>query len=109
MTVDDFRPAWLVSFDFRRPPGECPEPASMTAREYRTGRVIRVDLRPPVPCPLPAHDLVIAYDAPAILGCYLALGWPPPNRVLDLRAEFRCLTSGLEISKEDGLDAAVKY
>ena len=47
------------------------------------------------PYPLGHDSLFVAYYASAELGCHLALGWPMPARVLDLFAEFRCLTSGL--------------
>jgi hypothetical protein len=61
------------------------------------------------PYPLSPDSLFVAYDAPAALGCHLALGWPLPARVLDLRAEFRCLTAGLEVPKEDDLRAALTH
>jgi hypothetical protein len=41
-----------------------------------------------------ADCLFVAYYASAELGCHLALGWPMPVRILDLFAEFRCLTNG---------------
>ena len=37
----------------------------------------------------------MAYYASAELGCFLALGWPMPARILDLFAEFRAATNGL--------------
>src|SRR5205807_333118 len=50
-----------------------------------------------------------AYDPPTALGCYLALGWPMPVRILDLHAEFRCLTSGLVPSDDYDLAAALAH
>ena len=38
--------------------------------------------------------LFVAYYAIAELGCFLALGWPMPARILDLFAEFRVATNG---------------
>ena len=46
---------------------------------------------------------------PGRLGCHLALGWPLPSRVLDLHAEFRCLTSGLAILKGRDLAGALAH
>jgi hypothetical protein len=51
----------------------------------------------------------VAYYASAELGCHLALGWPMPTRILDLYAEFRCLTSGLTVTCGRGLLGALAY
>ncbi len=40
-------------------------------------------------------SLRVACYASAELGCFLALGWPLPVQVMDLFADFRCLTNGL--------------
>ena len=53
--------------------------------------------------------LFIAYYASAELGCYLALNWPFPARIVDLCAEFRCLTSGLAVPSGHGLLGAMAY
>jgi hypothetical protein len=53
--------------------------------------------------------LFIAYYASAELGCHLALGWPQPCRVLDLFAEFRCLTAGLALPHGRGLLGVLCY
>ncbi len=50
-------------------------------------------------CTKPPFDLgpdilFVAYYASAELGCFLALGWPMPARILDLFAEFRVATNG---------------
>ena len=37
-----YRKIWLVDFEFHQPPGEQPEPICMVAREFRTGRTIRL-------------------------------------------------------------------
>jgi hypothetical protein len=53
--------------------------------------------------------LFVAYYASAELGCYLALDWTMPARILDLFAEFRCLTNGLTIPCGNGLLGALAY
>jgi DNA polymerase I len=99
--LDDFRSIWLVEFESDQPPGERPHPRGLTAREYRSGRHLRLEQEnlsaSEPPYPVGPATLVVAYDAPAALGCHLALGWPLPERILDLHAEFRCLNSGLEV------------
>ncbi|MFO0892581.1 MAG: DNA polymerase, partial [Isosphaeraceae bacterium] len=53
--------------------------------------------------------LFVAYYASAELGCHLALEWPMPERVLDLYAEFRCLTNGLDPYCGNGLLGALAW
>jgi hypothetical protein len=53
--------------------------------------------------------LFIAYYASAELGCYLALDWPFPCRILDLYAEFRRATCGLPVPCGHGLLGALAY
>ncbi|AMV40451.1 DNA polymerase [Planctomyces sp. SH-PL62] len=98
--LDAYREVWLADFEFSAPPGERPTPVCLVAREFRSGRTIRLwqdDLRgrrlPPYP--IGPDALFVAYFASAELGCHLALGWPLPARVLDLYAEFRNVANGL--------------
>jgi hypothetical protein len=93
-----FREVWAVDFEFIAPPGERPKPLCVVARELRSGRVVRqwLDGVPVPPCPYPTgpDSLFVAYFASAEMGCQLALGWPTPERVLDLYAEFKNVTNG---------------
>lgn len=110
----DFREVWLADFEFRAPPGERPTPVCLVAREYRSRRTIRlwadelVHLQEP-PFSIGPDALFVAYFASAELGCFLALGWPLPTRILDLYAEFRCRTSGLPVPCGNGLLGALAY
>jgi hypothetical protein len=108
-----FRQAWAVDFEFTAPPGERPVPLCAVARELRSGRLVRVWLADGAPPEAPfgtgPDSLFIAYYASAELGCCLALDWPFPVRVLDLYAEFRCLTSGLPVPCGRGLLGALAY
>src|SRR5262249_43830264 len=47
--------------------------------------------------------------ASAEMGCHLALGWEMPACLLDLYAEFRCMTSGLPTVCGNGLMGALAY
>jgi hypothetical protein len=53
--------------------------------------------------------LFVAYYASAEMGCHLALGWPLPENVLDLYAEFRNLTNGLPLPYGRSLLGALVY
>jgi hypothetical protein len=110
----DFREVWLCDFEFRQPDGERPAPLCMVAREWRTGRTLRLwqdqlaGLRES-PITHGPDTLLVAYFAAAELGCCLALGWPLPAGVLDLYAEFRCLTSGKSAPCGNSLLGALTY
>ena len=52
----------------------------------------KIYCRPVCPAPMAKR---VAYYASAEIGCHLALGWPVPQRVLDLFTEFRNHTNGV--------------
>jgi DNA polymerase I len=86
----------------------------MVAREIRSGVTLRLfgnELKGLETPPFPVDDraLHVAYYASAEWGCYLALGWPLPARILDLYAEFRCKTAGLTVPNGFGLLGALAY
>jgi hypothetical protein len=90
---------WCCDFEFSAPDGERPAVRCLAAREYHTGRAVRLWLDGQTAPPRPpfATDrgaLFVAYFATAELTCFLALGWPMPVNVLDLYAEFKWLTCG---------------
>jgi DNA polymerase I len=108
-----FKEVWLVDFEFTAGDGDRPRPLCLVARELFSGRLERRWLdggQPPGP-PYPAGPdaLFVAYYASAEVGCHLALGWGVPERVLDLHAEFRRLTSGLAVPCGRGLLGALAY
>lgn len=113
VSLDEFSAVWFVDFEFTAPDGERPKPVCMVAREMRTGRLVRLWLdqteRAAPPFPVDAKTLFVAYYASAELGCYLALGWPMPARILDLFVEFRCLTNGRPLPSGSGLLGALVY
>lgn len=114
MSLEPFREVWFCDFEFRAPNGERPDPVCMVAREWRSGRLIwlwREELRThgEAPFPVGPESLFVAYYASAELGCFLALDWPMPKRILDLFVEFRNLTNGLETPCGSGLLGALAY
>ena len=112
--MDQFAEIWLIDSEFFAPPGERPEPLCLVAREFRSGRTERLwrdDLHdlPQPPFSVGPETLFVAYYASAELGCFLALGWPLPARMLDLFAEFRRVTNGLSVPCGNGLLGALAY
>jgi DNA polymerase I len=105
-----FRRIWCIDFEFISPDGENPQPVCLVAKEIGTGRLIRLwqdQLGPEPPFEIDGETLIVAYYAPAEVGCFLALGWPVPTRLIDLYAEFRRETNALAVPEGRGLLAAL--
>ena len=107
-----FREIWALDFEFISEPGARPVPVCLVARELESARLIRLwqdELPDRPPFPIDDQTLVVAFYAPAELGCFLSLGWPLPARVLDLYAEFRNETNGVALSEGRGLLSALSH
>jgi DNA polymerase-1 len=107
-----FREVWLVDFEFCAPAGDNPEPVCLVAWELRSGRRLRLwrdEFGTAPPYPTGPDVLVVAYYASAEISCHLALGWPVPQRVLDLFTEFRNRTNGVPTGNGAGLLGALAY
>lgn len=109
-----FREVWLADFEFAAADGDTPSVICLVAREVISGRQVHlwqdalITLTHP-PYPTDASALFVAYYSSAELGCHLALGWPLPERVLDLYCEFRNLTNGLNPPCGSGLLGALAW
>src|SRR6516165_1502183 len=93
-----FEQIWAVDFEFVANPGERPVPVCLVAWELRSGRKLRLwadQFGPWPPFPVGPESLFIAYYASAELGCFRALNWPAPARILDLYVEHRNSTNVL--------------
>jgi hypothetical protein len=113
MNGSPFKTVILLDFEFTVAPGGLPIPLCCVARNWPSGELVRRWLADgdceSAPYPLDSQSLVVAFYASAELSCHLALGWPMPERVLDLYAEFRCLTSGLRVPCGRGLLGVLAY
>ena len=102
-------------FEFGGRDGNLPRPVCMVAKELCSGRDWRIwrgEFPSQPPFPIGPDSLFVAFYASAELGCFRALEWPMPARILDLYTEFRDLTNGLaggrgliDALKHFGLDA----
>jgi hypothetical protein len=102
----------VVDFEFIATTGERQVPVCMVAHELRSRQSWRVwqdEFGPAPPFPTGPDTLFVAYYASAELGCYRALGWPMPERVLDLFVEFRNYTNGRTLPAGAGLLGALAY
>jgi DNA polymerase-1 len=105
-----FKEVWLVDFEFGAPPGDIQEPVCLVAWELNSGRKMRLwrdEFGTAPPYSTGPDSLFVAYYASAEIGCHLALGWPVPERVLDLYVEFRNHTNGLPTISGAGLLGAL--
>ena len=94
--------------------GNTPEPVCMVVKDFLSGTTQRFwqtemnALRCAPFCTGP-KALCVAYFASAELDCFLKLGWPLPENVLDLFVEFRCLTNGTAPAHGAGLLGALLH
>jgi hypothetical protein len=103
---------WLADFEYMANSGDNPLPVCLVALELRSGRRLRLwqdDFGPAPPYSTGPDTLFIAYYASAELGCHLALGWPMPERILDLFTEFRNATNGLPTTSGASLLGALAF
>jgi DNA polymerase family A len=99
-------------FEFGDNFGNRPRPVCMVAKELRSGetwRVWRGEFGSTPPFPIGPDALFVAYYASAELGCFRALGWPMPARILDLYVEFRARTNGLNPAGRGLIDALAHF
>ena len=100
-------------FEFDGHAGDRPRPVCMVAKELRSGQnvaaVARTNLARHHHSRSGRDTLFVAYYASAELGCFRALGWPMPARILDLFVEFRDRTNGLPTPAGTGLIGALTY
>ena len=111
--LDGFREVWAVDFEFRcEQEGDRPDPVCLAAWELKSGRKLRLwqdQFAKSPPYSIGPDSLFVAYYASAEFGCHLSLGWPLPERVLDLYVEFRWLTNGTKPENGNSLLGALSY
>ena len=108
--------AQIVVYDteFHAPPGAVPAPICLVATEVRSGKQWRLwkdDLQRTSRPPFPTGDktLCVGFYTVAEMSCHLALGWPTPTHIVDLYAEFRCLTNGHKLIRGRSLVGALSF
>ncbi len=113
MSVELTNPV-IADFEFVSVKGGIPVPHTLCAVEVRTGKIHKYGPQelaqldgPPFP---PDHTL-IAFAADAELSCYLALGWPLPENVIDLRIEHMMIDLNTATVEHLGanLESALSY
>jgi len=107
-----YRQVICIDFEFYQPEGERPLPLCMATHELFSGQAQTTWLEGAAPFalawPSTPEVLVVTFYGSAELSCYLALGWDFPSRLVDMYAEFRCLSSGLTVPHGHGLLGAME-
>lgn len=114
INLDSFEQIWCVDFEFVAKPGCICKPICVVAIEVRSGQQIQLwladtDVPTEPPYRTDSKSLFVAYFASAEMGCHLALNWMRPKFILDLYAEFRCLTNELPNRGDSSLIGALLY
>ena len=109
-----FGEVWLCDFEFGSKEGNPPAPACMVAKEWRSGRLIRMwqdELyrAPRPPFGVGPSTLFVAFHAFAECSCFLSLGWPLPERIYDTAVEWKAQTNGLAAVKHGNLLDALRH
>ena len=111
--IQGYKEIWVVDFEYHAPAGETPSPICMVALEVLNQRVIRLGpeelTSKEAPFETGPDRLLVAYYAPAEMGCFLSLGWSRPYNILDLCTEFRWYTSGNRFVVRKGLVDALRF
>jgi DNA polymerase I len=99
-----FDAIWCVDFEYYAPEGESPVVHCMAAKEFFSGQTMsfwRDDLERMFFAPFDTgkRSLVVSYYAAAEASAFLSLGWPLPERMMDLFVEFRRATNRMNRRK----------
>jgi len=112
--LESFEEIWCVDTEYSAPAGHRPTPICLVAMELRSGRQLRLwqdqlaRLSAP-PFRTDRHSLFVAYAAAAEFSIFQTLGWPAPDRTLDLFFEFRAMTNGIQPPSGSSLLGALIY
>jgi len=91
-----FHAVWVLDFEFVAQHGEHPEVVCLVAHDLVSGAWIKLwngEFGDP-PFSLGAECLFVAFSAAAKWSCFLTLGWPMPQRCIDLYPEFIRIHNG---------------
>jgi DNA polymerase I len=113
-SLEVFDQIWVCDTEYTVVAGGRPVPICLVARELRSGWELRLwqdqlAALPAAPFRTDSRALFVAYAVAAEFSVFHALGWAAPARVLDLFAEFRALTNGLNAPSGAGLLGALVF
>lgn len=94
--------------------GNNPRVVCLVVRDFKTRAVKRywrneLFNMTAAPFDIGGETLVVTYFASAEIQCFMTLGWPIPENLIDLFPEFRCMTNGQYLAHGKGLVGALRY
>ncbi len=103
-----YREIWVIDFEFRGPENGKLEILCLVAKEVNNGTVLRLwhnelETLDSAPFGINADTLIIAFYSSAEIRCFLNLGWPIPECLLDLYVELKLFNNGLASPHGSGL------
>jgi DNA polymerase I len=111
-TLGDFEQIIFADFEFVAKPGERPDVVCLAWHEWPSGQTHCLwhdQLGDNPPYRIDDKVLFACFVANAELDCHLSRHWPLPANVIDLSAEFRCITNGRVVPQGKGLLGALAY
>lgn len=109
-----FSSIWIVLVAVAARPGERLEPLILVAQDVEANCQLEIEM-PKLhgincpPYPTGSRCLLVTIDANVLVGCHLALGWPVPERIVDLIIEVRNITNGRHGLPIGGLAGALLW
>ena len=110
-----FASIWIVLCNGQMPSGEQVAPLHLTALDtHYPKNILQIDIPSLLKCSQPPYPtgpqcLVVTIDANTLAGCHIALGWPVPDRIIDLIVEFRNVANGRRSPCGSGLVGALLW
>jgi DNA polymerase I len=103
-----------VDFEFSALPGHRPKVWCLAAREHRSGRRYLIDRDELLRMTSPPFDIgprtiIVGYFLSAEMDCFLELGWPCPENLLDLFVEFRNQLNGHTLPLGFSIQSCLQY
>jgi DNA polymerase I len=109
-----FREVWCVDFEYYVAPDFRPVPWCMVAREWKSGREVRMwrdELQAcrQAPFDVGPNALLVSYNVTAEMDCFASLGWRFPCNTLDLYVEYLAHTNKSSESTRKLIHALAYY
>lgn len=111
-TSNRFTSVYAFDFEFIAKDGERHDPVCLVAWDVLSGRRIEVwrDHMTPTPPYIIGNDsLFLGFQVEAEMSCHIALGWPIPGNIVDLRVEYLHYRNPRRKGERTRLIDALKY
>lgn len=87
-----YKHIWVFDWEYIADPGEPPVPVCLVAVDLVSGDIVRrwrTEFEQGAPFSTEAESLFICFSGVGDISCFLVLGWPLPQRLVDMYPEVR--------------------